>query len=194
MTVQIKNMVCSRCIAAVKQIFDDLEIVYSSIGLGYVEIRENSLSTATEHRLNVRLLELGFEKLDDQKSKTIEQIKSIIIQEIHHSQTPSILKYSELIVQHLHYDYAYLSSLFSSSEGITIEQYILQQKTERIKELLVYNEMNLTDIAENMGYSSIAHLSAQFKKITGMTPSQFKKNGIRSRKPIDSNLSQQKII
>ncbi len=115
----------------------------------------------------------------------MEQIKNFIITSVHYSEAPSHVNFSRLLAQHTGHDYSYLSKLFSEVEGITIEQYLIRQKTEKVKELLLYNEMPLSQIAFELGYSSTAHLSAQFKKTTGLTPTQFKQMGVHSRKSLD---------
>ena len=177
-------MVCPRCIETVKDIFNKLEIETSSIELGEVEIMSD-IPKDKELRLTQMLLDKGFELLEDQKSKQISQIKSIIIEQIHHIDQPLGVNFSTLISDKLAQEYSSLSKLFSSVEGVTIEKFILKQKIEKVKELLFYNEMNLSQIAYQLSYSSIAHLSAHFKKETGMTPSQFKKLSLE-RKSIDS--------
>jgi AraC-like DNA-binding protein len=132
---------------------------------------------------------LGFERIDDKKARIIEAIKNKIIQMIHHSDNVELkVNWSNLLSEELKYEYNYLSSLFSSVQGITLEQYIIRQKVEKVKEYLFYDEFNLSEIADRLGYSSVSHLSAQFKKITGFTPSEMKKSrGVdNNRKPIDS--------
>jgi AraC-like DNA-binding protein len=128
---------------------------------------------------------VGFELIDDKRSKLIEQIKTYIIETVQYKEEPRQKRFSELLSQHLHHDYSYLSKLFSEVEGITIEQYVINQKIEKVKELLLYDELSLSQIAFQLGYSSTAHLSAQFKKLTGFTPSQFKQMGVQSRKALD---------
>ncbi len=178
-------MVCSRCIAAVKTELDALNITATHIALGEVELQGMDLPGETLYILSRKLEAVGFELIDDKKSRIIEKIKNIVVTLIHHSSEPSKYKHSDIIVRELHYDYSYLSNLFSEIEGITIEQYIIRQKVEKIKEYIVYDELSLSDIADKMGYSSVAHLSAQFKKITGMPPSQFKNMGANQRKGLD---------
>lgn len=186
MIVHIKNMVCQRCVMAVKTIFENNHIPILHVTLGEVELRGDFLTVAQLKKIDTDLLALGFERIDDKKSRMIEQIKSIVIKEIHHKpQVDLKVNWSFLLADALHYDYHYLSGLFSSVEGITIEQYIIRQKVEKAKECLVYDEMNLSEIAEKLGYSSVAHLSNQFKKVTGLTPSAFRKNHQGSRKSID---------
>lgn len=180
----VKNMVCPRCIETVKHVFNQLDLHPKRIELGEV-ILDDDITSSKKEELDEQLKSSGFELLEDQKSKQISQIKAIIIEQIHHSLNPIEVNFSTLISDKLAQEYSSLSKLFSSVEGVTIEKYILQQKAEKVKELLFYNEMNLSQIAYQLGYSSVAHLSAQFKKETGMTPSQFKKTR-PSRKSIDS--------
>lgn len=177
-------MVCPRCIDTVRDIFDSLKIKTSSIELGEVNT-PTDLSTDQKIQLEELLTARGFELLQDQKSKLIGQIKSIIVDRIHHNKEGLNVNFSTLITDKLNQEYSSLSRLFSSVEGTTIERFILKQKVERVKELIFYNELTFSEIAHQMDYSSVAHLSAQFKKETGMTPTQFKK--LRpDRKSIDS--------
>lgn len=178
-------MVCNRCVAAVKLALDDLGLGYSFITLGEVELEKPSPDKKLA-LLKEKLENLGFELLDDNKKRIIEKIKNIVINKIHHSALKENERFSEVLSQELRKDYSYLSNLFSDVEGITIEKYIINQKIEKVKELLVYAELNLSEIAFRLGYSSVAHLSAQFKKITGLTPTHFKKIGSRHRKPLDN--------
>jgi AraC family transcriptional regulator len=139
--------------------------------------------------LDVSLSKFGFERIDDRKARLIEAIKSKVIQMIHHSDKVDVrFNWSTVLSEELHYEYNYLSNLFSGVEGITLEQYIIRQKIEKVKELLFYDELNLSQIANRLGYSSVAHLSAQFKKVTGLTPSEMKKSRDldHNRKPLDS--------
>lgn len=176
-------MVCPRCIAAVEQTFKQFgyEPVYVNLG----EVLLNS--TITEDELNkiaAALANQGFELLDDQKKQLIVKIKAVIIEELQNLEKGSI-SFSDVIAKRINKDYSSLSKLFSSTEGITIEQYIILQKIEKVKELIVYDELSLSEIAYKLGYSSVAHLSAQFKKVIGLSPSEFKKQGIHMRKHID---------
>lgn len=184
LNIIIKNMVCPRCIEAVNLIFQDLGIAVVGINLGKVSTLKE-LSSEQKRELKKRLIEKGFDLLDDKHAQLISEIKSIIIQEIHYQKEASLVNFSSILAEKLHYDYAYLSRLFSSVEGQTIEKFILAQKIEKVKELLTYDELNLSEIAFQMNYSSSAHLSAQFKKITGMTPSAFKKLFNKERKSLD---------
>lgn len=169
-------MVCNRCITAVRDELITLGLHPLVVELGVVQLKENELDKDKLSKLASKLNELGFELLDKSKTRLIDQIKNLIIDRIHRSDTlDEKVSWSKLISDQLFHEYNYLSSLFSSVEGLTLEQYIIRQKIEKVKEFLLYNELNLGEIAEKLGYSSIAHLSAQFKKITGQTPSQFKK-------------------
>lgn len=180
----IKNMVCDRCILVVKQELEKLQIVPSFVILGEAAIPDD---IAGEQLLQLKknLAVVGFELLDDTRKKIIEKIKNIIIEQIHGSDADDKHNFSEILSKALHKDYSYLSALFSEVESITIEKYTINQKIERVKELLVYDELSLSEIAYKLGYSSVAHLSAQFKKVTGLTPSHFKKMGGIHRKPLD---------
>ncbi|RAJ10271.1 AraC-like DNA-binding protein [Arenibacter echinorum] len=177
-------MVCPRCISAVSNILEQLEIPYVSINLGEVKLL-SSLDTKTKSDLSKALQNWGFNLIDDRKSQLIEQMKTLVIDKIHHSANELDIKWADHISEILHLDYKYLSSLFSSVESITFEQYIINQKIERVKELIVYDELTLSQIAFKLHYSSVAYLSNQFKKITGMTPSQFKISTNKNRKFLD---------
>ena len=185
MLLYIKNMVCHRCKMVVKSELEKLDLHPVNLNLGEVLIDEKELSRDKQHELSTALSQVGFELIDDKRSKLIEQIKTFIIDTIHYKDEQPKKNYSQLLSQHLHHDYSYLSNLFSEVEGITIEQYIINQKIEKVKELLMYDESSLSQIAVQLGYSSTAHLSTQFKKLTGLTPSQFKQIGIRGRRGLD---------
>ena len=154
------------------------------VQLGEAEVTEE-ISPEALSLLRQRLSELGFELIDDVRSRLIEKIKNIVIQLIHHSDEHIHMNYSDYIASRLNRDYNYLSHLFSEVEGTTIEKYIINQKIEKVKELLVYNELTLSEIAYSLGYSSVAHLSGQFRKVTGLTPSHFKQVRDNKRKPLD---------
>jgi len=186
MNLYIKNMVCHRCKLAVENELKKLKLHPLKVELGEVVLKEDSISKQQLQQLSSNLDALGFELLDDKKQKLIEQIKTLIIKSVHHSKEQPSKNYSVLIAENLHHDYSYLSKLFSETEGITIEQFIINQKIERVKELLVYDEKNLSEIAFETGYSSVAHLSSQFKKIIGLTPTAFKQSGIHHRKTLDN--------
>jgi AraC family transcriptional regulator len=184
MKTHIKNMVCNRCIMAVTDVFKEEGYIPESVSLGEVDTKEEIPSGDMEN-ISHKLQDLGFEIIDDSKGQLIEKIKNIIIELVHYGKDDEHFNYSTLIESELHKDYNYLSNLFSSVEGTTIEKYIINQKIEKVKELLVYGELTLSEIAFRMGYSSVAHLSSQFKKVTGLTPSHFKQLGDHKRKPLD---------
>jgi AraC family transcriptional regulator len=178
-------MVCDRCILVVRQKLDELGIDYKNIQLGEVEL-DQPLSDDQVSILKDSLSSLGFELLDDRKSAIVTQIKSTLIRLIHNNElAEQNKKLSVLLSEKLGMDYHYLSNLFSSIEGITIEKYVILQRIERAKELLVYDEMTINEIADALGYSSVQHLSQQFKKITGLTPTHFKQLKEKNRKPLD---------
>jgi len=184
-TLHIKNMVCNRCIKVVKDEFEKLDLNIEEIELGKVTV-SSKISDVTILEIRNRLDENGFELINDKKSKLIDSIKTLIIEKIHHSNIViESINSSDYIAGQIGYDYSYLSNLFSSVEGVTIEKYIINQKVEKTKELLVYNELTLNEISYQLGYSSVQHLSNQFKKITGLTPSHFKKLKGTKRKPLD---------
>lgn len=176
MKIYIKNMVCNRCVIAVKQELEKLSLEVKSIALGEVELQKPP-SEKHINTLNKRLTDLGFEILDNQKQKQIEKIKTLLIQKVQTGVIKEHFGISDFLSKALHKDYSYISRLFSEVEGITLEQYFILQKIEKVKELLIYGEMNTSEISYHLGYSSVAHLSSQFKKVTGLTPSEFKKIG-----------------
>lgn len=184
-TLHIKNMVCDRCIMVVKQLFTDAGIRVNTIQLGQVELEE-LLNAQQQKIIKTALLQNGFELLDDKKSKLVEKIKTTIVSHIHGKEAEEFnVKLSAILEEKLGIDYHYLSTLFSSVEGVTIEKYTILQRIEKVKELLMYDEKNLSEIAYEMGYSSVQHLSQQFKKVTGLTPSHFKQLKENKRKPLD---------
>ena len=186
MKIYVKNMVCERCNMAVSSIFQRLGYVPRSIKLGEVDLAEQVLTAEKLSQLAEMLSDYGFELIEDRRSRLIEQIKTSVINFINNEQALMTMNLSEIIGRSIPHDYGYLSSLFSSVEGITIEQYFILQKIERVKELLIYDELTLTHIADRLAYSSAAHLSSQFKKVTGMTPSHFKAlRDAGQRKPLD---------
>lgn len=180
----IKNMVCNRCIMVVQNEMDKLGIPVSDIKLGEVTL-SHALSGEKRKALDESLTNVGFELIDDKKSRIIEQIKTLIIEMVHHRESDNKYNLSDVLSRNLNHDYSYLSNLFSEVEGITIEKYFIAQKIEKVKELLVYDELSLSEIAERLHYSSVAYLSNQFKKVTGLTPSHFKKVKEDKRKPLD---------
>ena len=167
-------MVSLRCKMIVKAVLEKLNLHFNILELGEVEIKEE-LSPETHEELRSALLKYGLEVMEDKKSILIEKIKNIIIEMIHYSDEQPLTNFSTYLSEKLGYDYKYMSNLFSEVKGTTIEHYIISHKIERAKELLIYNELNLTEIAWKLHYSSVAHLSNQFKKVTGLTPSFFKK-------------------
>tara|TARA_R110002167_G_scaffold56471_2_gene160230 strand:- start:282 stop:848 length:567 start_codon:yes stop_codon:yes gene_type:complete len=183
-TIHIKNMVCPRCISAVSQILVGLNIDYKAVKLGEVEL-VSMLNKFEKKSLQKKLQNAGFSLIDDRKSQLIEQMKTLVVDKIHHSNQETDFKWADIVTGELNLDYKYLSSLFSSVESITFEQYIINQKIERVKELIVYDELTLSEIAFQLHYSSVAYLSNQFKKVTGMTPTQFKKSVDKNRKSLD---------
>jgi len=178
-------MVCPRCIETVEGIFDHLELETSSITLGEV-ITQQEISKDQKEKLNKKLSKRGFGLFEDNKSKLIGKIKTLVINSIYYQKEPLSINFSTYLSNQLHHDYSYLSRLFSSVEGITIEKFLLSQKIEKVKELIFYDELTLSEIAFQMDYSSVAYLSSQFKKETGMTPTQFKKQKKPNRNHLDS--------
>lgn len=185
-TLHIKNMVCNRCVRVVKEELQKLGVDVLSVTLGEAVVAEKSGGPDREV-IRKKLLENGFDLVDDKRAKTIEKIKNVIIALVHHNEDEEEMtgNYSDYIANAVNADYHYLSNLFSSIEGITIEKYIIQQKIERVKELLKYDELTLSEIAYKMGYSSVAHLSNQFKKVTGLSASEYKRLKDQERKPLD---------
>ncbi|PZX55438.1 AraC family transcriptional regulator [Algoriphagus ratkowskyi] len=177
-------MVCPRCITSVEDVLQQLALPYSFVELGKI-VLDNPISSSQKGQLDVSLRDRGFEMLEEGKSMLISQIKSILIEQIQHSNEPMSENYSSFIAEHLQHEYTYLSKLFSQVEGITIEKYITKLKIERVKELIFYNEKNLSEIADQLNYSSVAYLSSQFKKEIGMTPTEFKKQVEPHRKGLD---------
>ncbi|MDB5205024.1 MAG: helix-turn-helix transcriptional regulator [Flavisolibacter sp.] len=166
-------MVSLRCKMIVKSELEKLGLHFTIVELGEVEIREK-LSAKKQIELKAAMIRYGLEVMEDKKSMLIEKVKNIIVEMIHYTDEPPTVNFSDFLSEKLEYDYNYLSNLFSEVKGTTIEHYIISHKIERAKELLIYNELTLTEIAYKLHYSSVAHLSNQFKKITGLTPSFFK--------------------
>lgn len=177
-------MVCIRCKMVVKDELTKLGIHFMSVELGEAEVVEN-ISTEQREQIKAALLRSGLELMDDKKSILIQKIKNVIIELVHYSEEPLTINFSEYLSQKLNYDYTYLANLFSEVQGTTIEKFLIAHKIEKVKELLVYNELNLTEIAYRMHYSSVAHLSSQFKKVTGLTPSHFKQLKNKRRSMLD---------
>lgn len=184
MTLFIKNMVCDRCKMVVKKELQAAGLNPQTVDLGEIDI-EIPPTHAQLHRLRASLLRLGFDIIDDRKSQIIEKIKTSIVQLVHHSDGGPTMKISDYVVSKVHRDYSSLSNLFSELEGTTIEKYFISQRIEKVKELLVYDEMTLSEIADYLGYSSVAYLSNQFKKITGLTPTYYKAQKAHKRRSIE---------
>lgn len=184
MHLYIKNMVCPRCITAVRNELEKAGINVLLVELGEAEIK-NELSPEELQHVDRSLQALGFELINDRKSRIIEQIKNGIVYLVHHSVETLNTNLSAWLADKLHYDYTYLSNLFSEVEGTTIEKYYIAQRIEKVKELLVYDELSLAEIADALGYSSAAYLSGQFKKVTGLTPTFYKSIKENKRRKID---------
>lgn len=174
MFIYVKYMVSLRCKMVVNQELQKLGLHYVKVELGTIEILEN-ITDFQREELRKNLQKYGLELLDNKRKIIIEKIKSLIIELIHYSNELPKVNYSDYISEKLGYDYTYLANIFSEVKGITIQQFIIINKIERVKELLLYDELNLTEIAYKLHYSSVSHLSNQFKKVTGLTPSYFKK-------------------
>lgn len=187
-TIHIKNMVCPRCIASVKDILHELNFSFARVELGEALLHE-TLSSEQRAALKDKLIRNGFELLEDKKDKIVEAIKTHIIQLIKNPLSDHSTKLSSYLSKELGYDYSHISSIFTASQGITIEKYVILQKIEYVKELLSYNELTLSEIADKMNYSSLAALSAQFKSVTGTTPSQYKSLSNPGRKSLDNLIS-----
>ena len=186
-------MVCNRCIAAVKQLTDELKLKYSALQLGEVTLQK-APSGKQMKVLKDRLDQLGFELLNDEKMRIIEKIKTIIIEYVHYGFGDERFNFSGLLTSKVHKDYSYLSKLFSETKGITIEKYMINQKVEKVKELIVYDELNLTEIVYQLGYSSVAHLSSQFKKNNGAFSSTLQKNSRQSPQSTGQFVKKDKFI
>lgn len=178
-------MVSLRCKMRVKEELVKLGLHFVNVSLGEVEVMEN-ISPQQHDQLKESLSKSGLELMDDRKSMLIEKIKNVIVEMVHYKDELPKVNFSNYLTDKLHYDYTYLANLFSETEGTTIEHYILRHKIERVKELIIYDEMNLTEIAAKLHYSSVAHLSTQFKKVTGLTPSFFKSLKDKKRNPLDN--------
>jgi len=184
MKLYIKYMVSNRCKMAVKEELKKLGLHFIVVDLGEVEIME-TISLDQREKLKVSLLDSGLELMDDKRAVLIEKIKNTIIEMIHHSDEMIKTNFSDYLSAKLNHDYTYLANLFSEVQGTTIEHFIINHKIERIKELIIYDELNITEIAWKMNYSSVAHLSNQFKKVTGLSPSHFKQLKDKRRSQIE---------
>ena len=177
-------MVCNRCIMVVRQEFEKAGLKPIEVKMGEVELSKKPTESQLK-KMNSSLNELGFEILDTQRQRLIEKIKNLLIEQIQTGDIEQHFTLSEYLSKKLNKDYSQMSRLFSEVEGITVEQFFILQKIEKVKEWIAYDELTLSEIGWKLGYSSVAHLSGQFKKITGLTPSEFKKTGISHRKPLD---------
>lgn len=182
MKLFIKYMVSIRCKMVVKAELEKLGLHYLVVDFGEVEIAER-LTEDKREQLKNALLKSGLALMDDKKAILIEKIKAVIIELVHYADDKPKTNFSDHLTEKLAYDYTYLANLFSEVTGVTIEYFIIAHKIERVKELLIYDELNLTEISYKLNYSSVAHLSTQFKKVTGLTPSFFKQLKIKKRNP-----------
>lgn len=184
MKLYIKNMVCSRCKMVVKAVFEGMGIIPISVELGEVELKNDILENQKKE-LQKNLRVVGFDLIDDKKSKTIDKIKTLIIDLVQNKNNDLKTNLSEFLFQQLHQDYNTLSNLFSEVENTTIEKYFISLKIEKVKELIIYDELSLSQIAYSLNYSSVSHLSNQFKKVTGFSPTHFKNIKTIKRKQIE---------
>lgn len=186
MKLYIQNMVSIRCKMVVKDILEKLGLHYKSVELGEVEITEPSLSPTLHDQLKAALLKSDLVLMEDKKAILIDKVIKVIIEMIHYADELPKEKYSVYISEKLKHDYNYLSNLFSEVKGTTIDRFIIAHKIEKVKELLMYDELSIKEISYKLNYSSVAHLTNQFKKVTGLTPSYFKKQKINVRNPIEN--------
>jgi AraC family transcriptional regulator len=185
MKVYIKNMVCDRCKMVVTNELKKLEIEPKSVDLGEVELADDTDSKLLS-AFGTSIAQYGFELIEDKTARIISQIKKAVVDYVHYPDPQrKVIKFSAYLTEFISKDYNYLSGVFSDVEGLTIEQYLINQKIEKVKELLVYDELTLSEIAHKLHYSSVQHLSTQFKKVTGLTPSHFKKIGAAKRVTLD---------
>ncbi len=184
MQIFIKNMVCNRCITAVEDVFRNSEIDFVSVNLGWVET-SNDLSNIKLQKLNENLQKIGFEILENASQKQIESIKKLILEKVQNLDINEDFLLSKYLSEQLNKEYSNISKIFSQTENITLEQYFILQKIEKVKELLIYRELTLSQIADKLGYKTVQHLSQQFKKTTGFSPSQFQELKEKKRLPID---------
>ena len=185
MTLYIKNMVCDRCKMVVKAELNKIGLHTDKVDLGEVELAEKEISVSQLNEARKMLEQLGFELIDDRRTWIVEQIKIAIIELVRYQSDENKIKHSEYLSNQLNLDYPFLSKVFSEEEDITIEQYIIQQKIEKVKELLAYGQLTLSEIAWQMGYSSVAALSSQFKKVMGCTPTVYKEGKQKDRITLD---------
>lgn len=182
----VKNMVCNRCIRVAREELERAGYVLASVVLGEITVI-GMITSEDKHRIADILSAAGFELIDDRRHALIERVKTLIIEKIYHSDGEELenLLFSKYLADAIAMEYGYLSSLFSSVENITIEKYVILQKIERVKELLTYDQLTLSEIAYRLGYSSSQHLSNQFRKVAGMTPTEFKRLAKHLRRPLD---------
>lgn len=185
MKLYIKNMVCDRCKMVVRAELERLGLHPTSVALGEIALQEDTIGPEQTAAIQSRLQHIGFDLIESRKHRITEQVKTIIIELIHRDNDDTRVKHSEYIARQIGMDYAYLSKLFSEVEGTTIEQYTILQRIEKVKELLTYGELTLSEMAYQLGYSSVAALSSQFKKVVGQTPSAYKAAGSEGRKTLD---------
>ncbi len=187
MKLHVKNMVCPRCIMAVEQLLSEQNIDFSKVDLGLVELPYAAIEDEKISRFRAGLVQLGFDLIDDHKTQLINQVKQLVIKQLRDDSWRSHrMNFSDAITSAIPYSYNYVSQVFSENEGLTLEKFIIAQKIEMAKELLSYGELSLNQIADKLDYSSSAHLSAQFKKVTGISPSEYKKLEKPDRKALDS--------
>ncbi len=186
-TLLVKNMVCHRCILAVEGILRSIDLPFSNVEIGEIHLSSGANETQ-QAELKEKLMQIGFELIDTKTGGIVEKIKSLVIKKARAEvdRKEAAIKLSRYLSDKLHHEYTYLSGLFSSVEGRTIENFFIEQRIEKAKELLVYGQLTLSEIAYELEYSSVAHLSAQFKKITGLTPSYFKTIGTSMRRSLDT--------
>jgi AraC-like DNA-binding protein len=186
MKLYIKNMVCERCKIVVANALKELGIETKSVELGEIVLADNT-STELIAAFGNAITQYGFEVIEDKTARIISKIKGAVIDFVHHPNAQrKVVRFSSYLAEFAGKDYNYLSGIFSAVEGFTIEQYLINQKIEKVKELLVYDELTLSEIADQLNYSSVQHLSTQFKKVTGLTPSHFKKIGAMKRLTLDN--------
>ena len=173
MKIYVKNMACESCKIVVKEALDELDIISVKIGLGEIETK-GDITDEDKLKLNIKIKKAGLELLEKKNGLLIEKIRSIIVDHVYNTEDKPLVKFSVLLSEKLNHDYGYLSNFFSEIEASTIEQYLIALKIERTKELILFDELTLTEISHKLNYSSVAHLSNQFKKITGLTPTHFK--------------------
>lgn len=173
MKLYIRNMACLSCKVVVKEALEELEIVPVKVELGEVETRED-MTAEEKKQLNKKIKKVGLELLESKQGSVIEKIRKVVVDYVYHTEEKLIVNFSDYLAEKLDYSYTYLANLFSEVEVSTIEQYVISMRIERIKELIMFEDLTLTEISYKLHYSSVAHLSAQFKKVTGLTPTHFK--------------------